>query len=73
MKIFVTAKTGMREEKVEEIDKSNYIVFVKERPIKNAANKAIIKALSIFFKVQKAKIKLITGKTYREKMFDIEK
>ncbi len=71
MKIFVKAKPSSREEKVEKIDDSNYIVSVKEPPVKGKANEAIRNALAVYFKVASARVKIISGFGSRNKIIDI--
>ncbi|PIT88970.1 MAG: hypothetical protein COU27_02835, partial [Candidatus Levybacteria bacterium CG10_big_fil_rev_8_21_14_0_10_36_7] len=44
---------------------------VKEPPVGGKANHAIIKALSEYFKVPLTGVRLISGHTSRQKMFDI--
>ena len=45
MKISVKAKPNSHEQKVEKIDEQNFIVSVKEPPVNDMANRAIVKAL----------------------------
>ncbi|MBI2642555.1 MAG: DUF167 domain-containing protein [Candidatus Wildermuthbacteria bacterium] len=45
MKIFVKAKPSSREEYVEKVDDTHFLVSVKEPPVQGRANKAIIKVL----------------------------
>jgi uncharacterized protein YggU (UPF0235/DUF167 family) len=78
MKIFVKAKTGAKEEKVKKIKsedkrKGDYLLIsVKERQIKGAANKAIIKTLSKYLDIPSSKIKNISGPTSKWKVFEHE-
>lgn len=46
MKIFVQAKPGSREEKVEQTDGTHFTVSVKEPPVQGKANRAIVDALA---------------------------
>ena len=71
MKIFVKAKPSSREEKVEKTDDLNYVVSVKEPPIKGKANEAIRNALAVYFKVGSSKVKIISGYTSRNKVIEI--
>lgn len=73
MKIFIKVKPNSKEEKIEQIDFNNFIVAVKEPPIRGRANKAIIKALSEYFKVSKSNLKIISGHTSRQKIVEIIK
>ena len=71
MKINVKAKPNSREEKVEKIDESNYVVSVKEPPIKGQANEAIRNALAMYFKTGSSCVKIISGYTSRNKIIEI--
>ncbi|MCX6721935.1 MAG: DUF167 domain-containing protein [Candidatus Staskawiczbacteria bacterium] len=71
MKINVKAKPGSREEKVEKIDDLNYVVSVKEPPIKGKANEAIRNALAVYFKTGSSNIRIVSGYTSRNKIIEI--
>lgn len=71
MKIFVKAKPNSREEKVEKIDDQNYIVWVKEPPIKGKANDAIKNALAVYFKTGSSSVKIVSGYSSRNKIVEI--
>jgi len=71
MKIFVKAKPLTREEYVKKVDDLNFIVGVKEPPIKGKANKAIIKALAEYFKISASRICLVSGFSSKQKIVEI--
>lgn len=71
MKIFVKAKTGAKKEQVEQIDATHYIVQVKVPPVEGKANEAIRKVLADYFDVAQSRIKMISGKTSKQKIFEI--
>ncbi|MEK7634869.1 MAG: DUF167 domain-containing protein [Patescibacteria group bacterium] len=71
MKINVKAKPSAREEKVEKIDETNYIVSVKEPPVQGKANTAINRALANYFKVPIFQVKMLSGFSSRQKVFEI--
>lgn len=71
MRIFVKAKPLAKEEHIEKIDDNNFIVSVKEPPIKGLANQAIINALANYFDVPKSMVKLVSGYSSRQKTFEI--
>ena len=71
MRINVKAKPSSREEKVEKIDENNFVVCVKEEPIKGRANLAIRNALAVYFKTGTSSVKIILGHTSRNKIIDI--
>jgi hypothetical protein len=71
MKIFVKAKPSSKEERVEKVDDENYIVSVKEPPVKGLANQAIIRSLAEYFKMSQSKISIVSGYTSRNKIIEI--
>jgi hypothetical protein len=88
MKIIIKAKTRAKITKVErveqpimnfsktednrKIDLVTYRVSVKEAPITGQANEAIIKALAEYFTVSKSSIRLISGQSSKQKIFEIK-
>ncbi|MGV8142808.1 MAG: DUF167 domain-containing protein [Candidatus Pacearchaeota archaeon] len=51
MKIFVKVKTGSLEDKLEKVDESHYVAFVKSLPIKGRANASLLKLIAKEFNV----------------------
>ncbi|HEY4515361.1 MAG TPA: DUF167 domain-containing protein [Candidatus Paceibacterota bacterium] len=73
MKISVQARPGAREELVEELGYGKYRVWVKEPPEKGLANKAIVYALSQYFRVTQASVRMISGHTSRNKVMIVDR
>ena len=73
MKIFVTAKPNSNRTEVQKLTEDNYIVSVKEAPVKGQANRAILKALADYFDVSILKVRMIHGHTTRKKVIEIVK
>ena len=71
MKIFVKAKPNSKEEKVEKIDDTHYVVCVKEPPEKGKANNAIKNALAVYFKTGSSSVKIVSGFSSRSKIIEI--
>jgi uncharacterized protein len=71
MKINVKAKPSSKEEKVEKIDENNFVVSVKEQPIKGRANEAIRNALAVYFKTGSSRVKIVSGFSSRNKVIEI--
>ncbi|MFH0804343.1 MAG: DUF167 domain-containing protein [Candidatus Zambryskibacteria bacterium] len=71
MKINVKARPGAKEEGVERVDGENFVVSVKEPPVQGRANMAIVRALAEYFKVPIFQVKLISGFSSRQKIFEI--
>ena len=71
MRIFVQAKPMAREEKVEKIDDTHFTVSVTEPPVQGRANMAIVKALAGYFNTAPSLVRLVSGYTSRQKVFEI--
>lgn len=71
MKIFVQAKPRSKEERVEKIDDTHFVVFVKEPPVQGKANVAIAKALAEHFGVSVSFVRLVSGFASKEKTFEV--
>lgn len=72
MRIFVTVKPGKREDKIEKIDSSHYVVHTKVGPIEGRANTAVISLLSKYFAIPKSLITLKSGLKSRTKVIEIK-
>lgn len=73
MRISVKAKPNSKEEKIEQITEGQFIISVKELPLRGMANQAIIKLLAQYFSVSEFQVKIISGWTSRQKMIEINK
>ena len=71
MKINVKAKPRAREDKIEKIDEQNFVVSVTEPPVQGRANLAIVKVLADYFQVSQSQVRLISGFTSSQKVFEI--
>ena len=71
MKIFVKAKPGAKKELVEKVDANNFTVAVKESAKEGRANWAIERALAQYFNVSPSQVRIISGRTSRQKMVEI--
>lgn len=71
MKIFVRAKPNAREEKVEQADETHFTVAVKEPPRNGEANVAIARALARHFTIPSLNVRLVSGFSSRQKVFEI--
>lgn len=71
MKISVKAKPNSHEEKVEQISEGEFVVSVKEPPVKGMANNAIIRVLAGHFGVSKFQVRITSGWTSRQKIVEI--
>ena len=68
--IKIIVKPNSNENKIVKYDQNReaYIVNIKQKPIKNEANKAVIK---FFSKLLKKKVKIIKGLKSREKIISV--
>jgi uncharacterized protein (TIGR00251 family) len=71
MRINVKVKPSAGRNEIKKIDKTHFEVKVAVPPEKGKANQRTIEILAKYFKIPKSKITLISGETYREKVFDI--
>ena len=71
MKIFVRAKPNSKNEKVEQIDPYHYKVSVKEPATEGRANWGVVRVLAEYFNIAPSTIKMISGATARDKVFEI--
>ncbi len=71
MRINVKARPGAKEEKVEKLSDTEFVVSVKEPPVEGKANRAIINALAVYFGIASARIKIVSGYTSRQKVIEI--
>lgn len=72
MKIFVKTKPRSKEERVEKIDDTHFIVSVKEPPVQGRANVAIAKALAEYLGVSASSIALASGFSSKAKTFILD-
>lgn len=70
MRLFVTVKTRAREEKVERVDETHVVVYVKAQPIDGKANIAVTKALATFLGVAPSCLTLRSGASSKHKVFE---
>ena len=71
MRISVNVKTKSKYQKMEEVSKNSFVIWITSAPIENKANKEIMKILAYHFNVPKTRIKIKSGEHYKEKVFEI--
>ena len=71
MKIIVHVKPRSSQAKVEQINDGEYKVWVMAVPEKGKANEEMWQLLADYFQVKKAAVRLVIGKTAREKLVEI--
>ena len=71
MLIKVKTHPQAKKEKIVQKSKDSLEVWLKEKPIMNQANQALIYLLSDFFKIKESDIKIVRGFKRRNKIFEI--
>ncbi|MEK9154881.1 MAG: DUF167 domain-containing protein [Patescibacteria group bacterium] len=71
MRVFIKAKPNSKQNKVSKISENIFEVFVKEPPVDNKANEAIIKSLADYFGIPKSNIKIISGASSKQKIIEV--
>lgn len=71
MRIIVQMHPRSTQQKVEKIDEGNYQVWVRAIPEQGKANAAMIELLADHFRVAKSAVRIVIGKTAREKLVEI--
>ncbi len=71
--MLIKVKVFPNSKKKEVVKKSedSFEVFVKEKPLEGKANRAVVKALALYFKISESKIKLVKGAKQRNKIFEV--
>jgi uncharacterized protein (TIGR00251 family) len=71
MKISARVKPNAKQDKIERVNESHFLIRVKEKPQEGKANRAVIKALAEYFEVPQSRIVLLKGQSSKEKIFEI--
>ncbi len=71
MKLYIKVRTSAKTAKIIQIDENHLDVWLIQPAKDGKANSAIIKALSIYFKVAQNQIKIVSGKKYKNKIIEI--
>jgi len=71
MKIFIKAKPSSKKESITETEENHFTVAVKAPPRDGKANHAIVEALAEHFHISLSHVRLISGFSSREKVFEI--
>lgn len=72
MKVFAKITPKAKKDKVEEIDSEHFKIHVREAPEKGKANAAVIEVLAEHLGINENRIRLISGATSRNKVFEIK-
>jgi hypothetical protein len=72
MKISVRVKPNAKQDKIEKVNESYFLIWVKEKPQEGKANKAVIKVLAEYFDVPQSAVVLLKGQSSKEKIFEVK-
>ena len=72
MRIFVKTKPGAKQETIAQLDAAHFEISVKEPPKQGKANHALMQCLADHFHVSLSHVRLVSGMTSRNKVFEIE-
>lgn len=72
MHISVRVKPNSKREGVEKTGENEYTARVHQPPNEGKANDAMIELLSEYFDVAKTRIRIVSGKSSRNKLIEIE-
>lgn len=70
--IKVKVSAGAKTEKIEELEPGVFKIRVQEPPEKGKANARVASLLAEHFKIPRSKVFLMSGASYREKIFSID-
>ncbi len=71
MKVIIRVKPNSSQEKIEKTE-NGYLIFVKEPPVDNRANQAVIKVLANYFKIPKSRISILSGLKSKQKVIEVK-
>lgn len=71
MKISIRVKPKSREERLEKTTEG-YVAYVKEQPLEDRANRALVRLLSEYFGVPKSRISIVSGMKSKQKIVEIK-
>ncbi len=71
MYLKVKTHPGSKKPTIIKKDEDSFEVYVKEKAERGLANRAVVAALAVYFKVPAGKVRLIKGAKSRNKIFEI--
>lgn len=72
MQVFVKAKPNAKIESLSQLDKTHFVIAVREPARKNKANEAVVKILAKHFGIAPSRIYLLSGSSSKQKRFKIQ-
>jgi len=71
MKLFIKAKPGAKTENIVKMSDTNFIISVKEPPVKGKANRAIRSALANYLSIAPSRLTIVSGYSSKQKVIEI--
>lgn len=71
MKLFITVKPKSKEERIEKIDDTHFVVRVKAPAREGKANAAVMRALARYFGVAPSAVEIVSRHTSRIKIVEV--
>lgn len=71
MKYFLKVKPGAKQEKIEQIGKDTFSVWVREPAKENKANFAVLEAIAKYFNVGISRVRFVSGVKSKEKVVEV--
>ena len=71
MKVSIIAHPNSRKPRIEKDLLETIHVYINEPPLEGKANRAVIEALSEYFKVKRNCVRLLSGEKTKNKLFEI--
>jgi uncharacterized protein (TIGR00251 family) len=72
LRITVKVKPKAKQQRLEKLSETEFIIWVRSPPEKGKANQELIELLASYFKVPKSSIRILRGHTSRTKVLEIE-
>lgn len=72
MKLTIHVKPNKKEEWVEKISNTEFVVYTKKPATEGKANEDTVRQLAEYFKIPKSNVSIKTGKTSKIKRIEIE-
>lgn len=71
MRIYINVKTKAKQSRIEKVSDNQFRVWVKELPVDNKANLAVVRVLAEYFDVPSSMIRIAAGAKSKKKSVEI--
>jgi uncharacterized protein (TIGR00251 family) len=71
MRLFIKARPNSKEDRVEEVDNTHFIIHIKAIAKEGDANRSVIKVVAKYLEIAPSQIILISGHKSREKVLEV--